>query len=59
MNPLTRRLSLSPEECTEKWAHCHCLFELWKRGEAIAACPTIEAHDAARRLMLGSRESLP
>ncbi len=27
------------------------LFRLWKRGQVVAACPTIEAHDAARRLL--------
>lgn len=26
-------------------------FELWRDGRVIAACPSLAAHDAARRLL--------
>lgn len=39
------------EECAAKFDRCACLFGLWKNGVVIAACPTYEAHNAARRLL--------
>lgn len=51
MSDFKTRLTRSDVECCAFAPRCHCLFELWKRGEPIAACPTLEAHDAARRLL--------
>jgi hypothetical protein len=46
---ITGSLSQPDTECVR--ARCDCLFLLWKDGQTIAACPTYEAHDAARRLL--------
>lgn len=31
-------------------------YTLWKAGEPVAACPSADAHEAARRLLLGESQ---
>ncbi len=45
------KLTRTDVACADFSPHCACLYELWKDGKVIAACPTYEAHDAARRLL--------
>lgn len=59
---ITGQLTYSDVECARRFVRCGCLFELWKAdpptkgsptppSHIIAACPTREAHDVARRLL--------
>lgn len=47
---ITGKLSHTDVDCADR-KYCSCLFTLWKDGKVIAACPTYEAHNAARRLL--------